>query len=115
MAGNPNRNSSMNNAWIAWTTTETRADAEKLARGAVEAGLAACVQVEGPVRSFFSWEGKMQNGEEFRISFKFTENNRKALEEYVLKHHPYENPEWIGIPLQMVAEKYLRWMENPST
>ncbi len=36
---------------IAWTTLATRADAEKLAAEVVGLGLAACVQVEGPIRS----------------------------------------------------------------
>ncbi|HTT55864.1 MAG TPA: divalent cation tolerance protein CutA, partial [Opitutaceae bacterium] len=40
---------------IAWTTVATAADAARLAHGAVEAGLAACVQVDGPVTSTYRW------------------------------------------------------------
>ena len=101
-------------AWIAWTTTETRADAETLARAAVEAGLAACAQVDGPVRSFFPWKGKIEDGEEFRITFKFSDENCKSLEKFILSNHPYENPEWVGVPLKMVAENYLHWIQNPT-
>ena len=43
---------------IAWTTVGTSAEAERLASDVVAAGLAACVQVEGPIVSHFRWEGK---------------------------------------------------------
>ena len=45
---------------LAWTTVATPEDAARLARGAVEAGLAACVQVEGPVVSHYRWEGRLE-------------------------------------------------------
>ena len=55
---------------IAWTTVATRSDAERLASGAVTAGLAACVQIDGPMRSIYRWEGKIENSDEFRLTFK---------------------------------------------
>ena len=44
---------------IAWTTTATRSDAERLAEGAVEKRLAACAQIDGPVLSHYHWEGRL--------------------------------------------------------
>ena len=41
------------------TTVEQRSDAERIARTLVEKRLAACVQVAGPVTSYFHWEGKL--------------------------------------------------------
>ena len=45
---------------IAWTTLPQREEAERLASEAVGAGLAACAQVDGPIRSHFTWEGRTQ-------------------------------------------------------
>lgn len=39
--------------FVAWTTTTLRADADRLARGAVEARLAACAHIDGPVTSYY--------------------------------------------------------------
>ena len=54
--------------FVAWTTTSNRADADRLATGAVEARLAACAQIDGPITSHYYWEGKLERAEEFRVS-----------------------------------------------
>ena len=96
---------------IAWTTVGTNGDAERLASDVVAAGLAACVQVEGPVVSHFRWEGKMERVEEVRLCFKFLPEQLAALEKLVLTSHPYDTPEWIVVRAEHVGEKYLSWAE----
>ena len=101
---------------IGWTTLPTRDRAERLAAGAVSAGLAACAQVDGPVTSHYRWEGRLERTEEFRLSLKFLPGQLAALEAFILREHPYENPEWIVVQAERVAEKYLSWAEaNSST
>ena len=62
---------------IAWTTVASREEADHLASEAVRLGLAACVQVDGPVRSHYRWEAKVENAEEFRLCFKFMPDRLK--------------------------------------
>jgi periplasmic divalent cation tolerance protein len=95
--------------WIAWTTVGSRADAEKLARLAIEHRLAACAQIEGPVTSFFWWQQKLECSEEWRLMFKCTPEQLGMLETRVLSAHPYETPEWIAVRAEHVGEKYLNW------
>jgi periplasmic divalent cation tolerance protein len=95
--------------FIAWTTVATRADAERLAAGAVGAGLAACVQIDGPIASHYRWEGKAACSEEFRLAFKCLPAQLDALERQVLAAHPYTTPEWLVVRAERVAEKYLSW------
>ena len=66
--------------FVAWTTVADRADADRLAAGAVERGLAACVQIDGPVTSHYRWEGKLERSEEFRLTFKCLPERLMALE-----------------------------------
>jgi periplasmic divalent cation tolerance protein len=94
---------------IAWTTVAHRADAERLAAAAVAKGLAACVQIEGPVRSIYRWNGGLEQADEFRLTFKFTPGQLAALETLVLANHPYDTPEWIAVRVDAVGEKYLSW------
>ena len=94
---------------IAWTTVATRADAERIARIAVDARLAVCVQIEGPLTSCYLWEGRIENAEEFRLSFKCLPEQAPALEKQVLAGHPYDVPEWLLVPVAGVGEKYLSW------
>ncbi len=99
---------------IAWTTTETREQAEKLARLAVEEGLAACVQIEGPITSFYRWEGSVEKAGEFRLTLKVLRNNAPALKALVHRNHPYETPQWTVANLADVGENYRKWAESSS-
>jgi periplasmic divalent cation tolerance protein len=94
---------------IAWTTVAKREDADRIAAEAVGAGLAACVQVEGPVRSVYRWEGRLENAEEFRLMFKCLPGQLASLEQHVLARHPYDTPEWIAVEAYSAGEKYLSW------
>ncbi len=97
--------------FIAWTTVANRADAERLAAGAVGSGLAACVQIDGPIASHYRWQGKLERSEEFRLTFKCLPAQLAALERHVLASHPYTTPEWLAVRAEYVGEKYLSWAE----
>ncbi len=100
---------------IAWTTVATRADADRLAGDAVEGNLAVCVQIDGPLTSYYRWAGKIEQAAEFRLTFKFLPAHSIALEAQIIATHPYETPEWIVVPAVHVTEKYLSWArENPQ-
>ncbi len=101
--------------FVAWTTTSLRTDAERLARGAVEHQLAACAQVDGPIRSYYHADGRLEEAEEFRVWFKYLPGNASALNSWVHHHHPYTTPQWIEVTAENVGEKYLSWAMANST
>jgi periplasmic divalent cation tolerance protein len=101
--------------FVAWTTTAKREDADRLARGAVEAHLAACVQIDGPITSHYRWEGKVESAEEFRVWFKYLPANASQLSTWVHHHHPCTIPQWIEVSAENVGEKYLSWAMANST
>ncbi len=100
---------------IIWTTVGIRADADRLAADVVDRSLAACVQIEGPVLSFYRWQGALERSEEFRLCFKCLPENTPALEQYVMSVHPYDTPEWVVVAAAHVGEKYLSWARANST
>lgn len=101
--------------WIAWTTVDARADADRLAAEAVARGLALCVQIDGPVVSHYRWEGRLERAEEFRLCFKALPDQLDRLEAFVLARHPYDTPEWLVTRAERVGEKYLSWAQANST
>ena len=102
--------------FMAWTTVETRADADHLAATAVARNLAVCVQIDGPIVSHYRWQGREQAAGEFRLLFKCLPRQLDALEKFVLSTHPYDVPEWLVTRAERVGEKYLSWAEaNSST
>lgn len=100
---------------IAWTTVAQRADAERLAADAVARGLAACVQIDGPIVSHYRWEGRVERAEEYRLAFKCVASRLGPLETFVLAEHPYETPEWLVVHAERVGEKYLSWANANTT
>lgn len=99
---------------IGWTTTSNCEDAEKLAQECVKQRLVACAQVEGPIRSFYSWQGKLENEEEFKVTFKFLAKNTEKLEAWIKENHPYDVPQWITVRADRVLAAYLNWAKESA-
>ncbi|XEC31266.1 divalent cation tolerance protein CutA [Streptomyces fradiae] len=97
------------------TSTDARAKATALARGAVEARVAACAQVSGPVSSVYHWHGSIETAEEWQVVFKTTEARYPALEAHLLAAHDYETPEIVATRVNRVSEEYARWVERETT
>jgi periplasmic divalent cation tolerance protein len=91
------------------TTVGSRADAEGLAREILERRLAACVQVEEGLTSFYRWEGRACEDAEVRLTVKTLPECEPALQALFLEKHPYELPQFLSAPMGASAE-YLAWV-----
>ena len=94
---------------IGWTTVSTEREAEELANGLVQEGFAACVQIDGPIRSFYRWKGDIKSNMEYRLTVKFPGAHNDAITKYFQKHHPYETPAWIAFKPKDVLPAYHLW------
>jgi periplasmic divalent cation tolerance protein len=93
------------------TTTDSAAKAEELARGAVEARLAACAEISAPVTSVYRWKNAVETAEEWQVLFKTTQACYTALEAHLVAAHDYETPEIIATPVVGGSPAYLAWIE----
>lgn len=91
------------------TTVDSRSRAEEMVREIVEARLAACGQIVGPVKSTFWWEGKVDSAEEWLIIFKTLKRKALRAAEEIKRLHPYQVPEIIITGTEWVYEGYLKW------
>ncbi|MHB1593129.1 MAG: divalent-cation tolerance protein CutA [Streptosporangiaceae bacterium] len=96
------------------TTTDSRAEAMELAQGAVEARLAACAQVAGPVTSTFWWEGEVERAEEWTVLLKLPADRFDELAEYLVEQHSYDEPEIIALPIMAGTASYLDWIAQET-
>ena len=92
------------------TTTEQRADADRIARDLVERRLAACVQIVGPITSIYRWKGKVETAREWLCLIKSRAEHYASLEQAVRALHPYETPEIIAVPVNAGSRDYLDWL-----
>jgi periplasmic divalent cation tolerance protein len=97
------------------TTSDTREEADRLARSAVEGRLAACAQVVGPVTSTYWWEGTVQSAAEWQVQLKTTAERFDALREHLEREHSYETPEIVATPIVGGSAAYLAWIERETS
>jgi len=96
------------------TTTDTAEKAQALAAGAVEARVAACAQVDGPVTSVYRWEGAVRTDQEWRVLYKTTVARYPDLEAHIRQAHDYDTPEIIATPVTHGSEAYLAWVAEET-
>lgn len=92
------------------TTVEDKSDAEKIARHLIEKKIAACVQILGPMQSYFQWQGKLDRADEYLCLIKSRADLFEELAAAITNMHPYEVPEIIATPITSGGEDYLNWM-----
>jgi periplasmic divalent cation tolerance protein len=105
----------MSEALIVFVTVAARADGERIAEALVGEQLAACVNVVGPVRSIYRWQGEICRDDEHLLVIKTTRARYAALEARVKALHSYEVPEVVALPIEMGSAEYVRWIECVTT
>jgi periplasmic divalent cation tolerance protein len=97
-------------------TCPSRRVAEDIADAALEARLAACANLEGPVTSSYRWKGVIEQSFEFILWLKAPEANWEKVNALVDRVHPYDVPAIVAMPLTHVSDAYAAWaFENTET
>jgi len=100
---------------VGWTTVSNKVQAEMLANALIVGKWAACAQISGPMTSIYTWEGKIERAEEYRITLKFPLDKLKALEQYIHENHPYDTPQWVWLTLDGSSPDYEKWVNDVTT
>ena len=95
------------------TTVGSVADAHALAREIVQQRLAACVQVEEGLTSFYRWEGKDCEDAEVRLTIKTVPAFAGRLQEFFRQKHPYEVPQFVGW-VGTGSPSYATWVRSEA-
>lgn len=88
--------------------------ARELARRALDARLAACGNILGPVTSLYEWKSEMAEEEEWVLILKTSESRREALAELVERHHPYECPAVVRVSAA-ANEAFAQWISEQTS
>lgn len=95
------------------TTTDSEQAAAELASSIVDARAAACVQVV-PIRSFYRWEGAVQDDQEWQLQMKTSAQRLEFLVAHIREHHTYDVPEIIATPITGGDPEYLGWVSEET-
>jgi len=98
---------------ILLTTVSKKSGAVRLARAALNAKAAACVQILPPMESHYVWKGKREKTREFLVLAKTSTRKAATLEKLWSRLHPYDCPELITLSGR-AASSYARWIKSST-
>jgi periplasmic divalent cation tolerance protein len=87
-------------------------EAQEIAQGLVDEGLAACVQVLSGAQSHYVWQGRVEVDRESLLFLKTQNQNRDRIIAYLKAHHSYEVPEFLLFAVDDGHPDYLQWMRE---
>jgi len=102
----------MSDELIVLVTVPGRADGERIAEAVVGEQLAACVNILGPIRSIYRWQGEICRDDEHLLLIKSTRARYTDLETRIKALHSYDVPEVIALPIERGSAEYLNWLRE---
>ena len=91
-------------------THPNKEHAERITRGVIDAKLAACVLVTD-VKSFYNWEGKLNQDDEVVTLLKTSIEKVADLEKYIETNHDYDIPAIITLQAN-ANQAYGNWLNE---
>lgn len=86
-------------------------EAERIGRSVVEERLAACINILGPARSIYWWQGSIETADEVAAILKTSHAEANALITRIAALHSYEVPCIVTWPIDKLLASYADWVE----
>ena len=97
---------------VVLTTFDDESCARDVARQLVEERLVACAQVDTqPMQSVWRWEGRIESGQEWRLTLKLSPERLDSLRSRLHELHPYQTPQFVVLSAT-ASDDYSRWVQE---
>src|SRR5690606_31679785 len=100
----------MTDAIVILVTAGSDEEAKRIGAALVERRLAACVNLVGPIRSIYRWDGEVRDDPEVLLVVKTTRERFAAVEQAVREMHSYDAPEVVAVGVEQGSLPYLDWI-----
>ena len=87
-------------------------EAERIGRQVVEERLAACINIFGPCRSIYRWQGAVETADEAPAILKTSSAQADALVARIAALHSYAVPCVTVWPVDKLLVSYADWVES---
>ncbi len=88
--------------------------AAEISTALIDLSLAACVNRVPGVKSWYRWQGRIEQEEEVLLLVKTTRTRFAEVESTIRRLHPGEIPEVIALPIAAGSEAYLQWVTEST-
>ena len=96
------------------TTTDTKNNAQKIAKALVQQNISPCVQILPQSTSIYNWKGAIEESREYIVLIKILKEKEKLCKDIIIKMHNYQIPEIIELEGKILNDKYAYWFNSPS-
>lgn len=97
---------------LVYVTASGEPEARRIARTLVEERLVACANVIPAVRSYYWWQGELQEDSEAAFVAKTTADRVDAVVRRVKELHSYTVPAVLALPILAGNPEYLDWVDR---
>ena len=95
---------------IVLTTFSSFPEARRFARVVIQKRLAGCVNLLPGIESWYRWQGKVEHGKEILLFIKTSSSKLRSLADFLKRHHSYELPELVVLPISWAESAYAKWL-----
>ncbi len=95
---------------VVLATAGSESEGVRIARGLVEARVAACVNLVPSVRSVYRWKDAIEEDDEVLLVIKSSLPRFEELRSAVRELHSYDTPEVVALPMAAIDEDYGAWL-----
>lgn len=88
------------------------AEAERIGRTLIEERLAACINILGPIRSIYRWQGGVDSADEVAAILKTRHDAADALIARIAALHSYDVPCIVTWPVNKLLGAYADWVDD---
>ncbi|MBI4366012.1 MAG: divalent-cation tolerance protein CutA [Deltaproteobacteria bacterium] len=102
----------MTDCYLVLTTTDSAAEARKIAETLVDEGLVAGVNIIPGVESIYFWRGKRRHDKEWQLLMQTRAARLANLKQRLVQLHSYANPECMIFRIDDGLPAYLDWIKQ---
>ncbi|WJI09429.1 divalent-cation tolerance protein CutA [Methanobacterium sp. CWC-01] len=95
-----------------YITTSGEEESKQIAKTLLEERTVACANIIPSMKSFYWWEGEIEEDTESILILKTRSDKLDTLIKRVKDLHSYELPCILEISIQNGSEDYLKWLED---
>ena len=95
-----------------YVTFPSKKTAQALTTALLKQRLIACVN-SFPISSTYWWKGKITKSKEVVTLLKTTSKNKEKVKSYLIKHHPYDTPCILELPIK-ATKAYESWIQKET-